>query len=113
MAFKTVHPLWAVCLMVRLGLAFVVVNFGSETSNRYVLSFLCALIGLGFLFKAITGSNSEVQLAPVFWHDSRAVHSTLYLLSAFYLLRGNSKVGALVLVLDIVFSILYRIFSKK
>ena len=54
------------------------------------------MMGSGFMFKGITGSNVENQVAKVFWHETRYLHGLLYLISAYFLL------------LDIVFSFMYR-----
>ena len=68
-------------------------------------------MGSGFIYKYLTGSNNEQQIAKVFWHNSRLVHGVLYLLSSYYLFIGDIKKNSLILSLDII-SFLYRfVFS--
>lgn len=70
-------------------------------------------IGIGFLYKAYFGTNREVQVRKVFWHDTRYVHASLYLLSSLYLKGGEKDITSILLVLDILFSVLYRYNSNQ
>lgn len=70
------------------------------------LKFLILIIGITFGYKALTGSNNEIQFAKVFWHRTRIIHSFLFLLA--YSL-SNIKYSILVLLFDVIFSIIYRI----
>ena len=70
------------------------------------LKFIILIIGINFGYKALTGSNNEIQFAKVFWHRTRIIHSFLFLL-AFSL--SNIKYSTLVLLFDVIFSIIYRI----
>ena len=105
-----IHPLWSVCLLVRLSMAFIVLNYKSLDKLMLVI---LSLIGISFLYRGYTGSNNEVQVAPVFWHDTRYAHGIFYLLAALYLFIGNSTIASIILASDVVFSILYRIITSK
>ena len=105
-----IHPLWFVCLTVRT----LLVYFTNKFRNlKYIFLPLITVIGLGFLYKSITGSNNETQINKVFWHSTRSSHSFLYLLSAVCLLKNNYKLLKILLYIDIVFSIVYRIITKQ
>lgn len=117
-----IHPLWFLCLAVRLSMIYAIWyflnNHPSITNNKIINSKNIALailfiIGLGFIRQAIYSSNNEVQVTKVFWHETRYVHGILYLLSGVYLYYGNLKMCLLLLGLDIVFSIMYRIVFNK
>ena len=95
-----IHPLWYLCIFIRLLMAFSLLKY-----YKY-LKFLILIIGIGFGYKALTGSNNEIQFAKVFWHRTRIIHSFLFLL-AFSL--SNIKYSTLVLLFDVIFSIIYRI----
>jgi hypothetical protein len=79
---------------------------------RLVGSLILGIMGTGFLVKSITGSNNETQIDKVFWHDTRPVHGILYILAAYYLYLGNSPICGIILGIDIIFSILYRIITN-
>lgn len=114
------HPLWFLCLTTRLCMIYAFYCLlRSERKIKYakarriiILSTLF-IIGLGFLNKAYFGSNNEIQVAKVFWHETRYVHGVLYLLSGFYLLFDNLNMCLLLLGLDVLFSIMYRIILSK
>lgn len=110
-----INPLWIVCLTVRIALIFVVLEISKRKSPNVKLigSIVLFIIGLGFLGKALFGSNDEVQIAKVFWHDTRIFHCMLYILAGYYLYTSNYILCGIVLSLDIVFSILYRILTNK
>lgn len=97
------HLLWILCLLIRIGLC---TNY---IGHKY-LNVISFFIGIGFLYKAYTGSNDEYQIAKVFWHETRYLHGILFLTSSFY---GNNlnnyKIMKLIIILDVCFSILYRI----
>lgn len=105
-----IHPAWYVCLLVRSSLAYFVLR---DTSFRTPLIALLAAISVGFLYKSITGSNSETQLADVFWHETRVFHFAFYAVATASLYAGKSNLAAVAIALDIVFSIIYRISTKK
>jgi len=70
-------------------------------------------MGIGFIYKYLTGSNDEVQVAKVFWHETRLVHGKLYILASYYLYIENYRMSMLMLGLDTIFSILYRVITKQ
>ena len=71
------------------------------------------IIGIGFIYKGLTGSNNELQVNKVFWHETRYVHGMFYVLSSFYLLKNNVNITSLLLLSDIIFSFLFRFILKK
>ena len=95
-----IHPLWIVCLLTRLVLAL---------NLAHVPVVVPFIMGLGFIYKGLTGSNDEVQVAKVFWHETRYFHGIMYLMAAYYMFNGNIKIATIVLLLDLLFSIIYRI----
>lgn len=97
-----IHPLWIVCILTRVLLAL---------NLSRVPAAVPLLIGLGFMYKGLTGSNSEVQLAKVFWHETRYFHGVMYLLSAYYMFTGNTRIASNILLLDVLFSVIYRIHN--
>ena len=108
-----IHPLWFLCIFVRLSLIFII-NFAYKKSffiDYFVV--LLGAMGLGFMYKAITGSNNESQIAKVFWHNTRIFHGLFYLLAAYYLSVKKMKLCTLFLLSDLFFSISYRILYNK
>lgn len=97
-----IHPLWFLCIIVRL-----IISQYIDILPKNIALIGLSIIGTGFTYKFITGSNNEIQIAKVFWHDSRLVHGILYLLSAYYLFN-NSKLTNKILLTDIIFSFIYR-----
>lgn len=108
-----INPFWYVCITVRFSLIFIVRWLYNKVNNKkmikIILSIFLAIIGIGFLYKAITGSNNETQIAKVFWHETRAVHATLYLLASYYLVNDNINMCSLILFTDLLFSFSYRL----
>ena len=78
-----------------------------------VLGALLFLIGIGFIYQAFHGSNNEIQLNKVFWHDARITHGMLYLISVYYLIENNLDMNSIILGLDIIFSVIYRFYLQK
>jgi len=109
-----INPIWSICLITRACLAYIVYRFGNSTKPiKYGLTRLFLIIGVGFFYKGYYGSNNETQLGPVFWHDSRFIHGTLYLHAALSL-RNDEIINASALIMvDIVFSILYRVMNDR
>ena len=103
-----VHSLWFVCIAVRICLILLSVKLIKDEKYRFVPLVFLSLIGMGFLYKAVTGSNNETQVAKVFWHETRIVHSALYLLAAYYCFKKNTTAMTLLLSADLLFSISYR-----
>lgn len=101
-----IHPLWLLCIIVRLLIIVIVKNFYKKY-NIYLAGILF-MMGTSFMFKGFTGSNMEKQVKKVFWHETRYLHGLLYLLSAYFVFIKNIKMASLTLLLDIVFSLMYR-----
>jgi hypothetical protein len=110
-----INPIWALCIIIRIVVIFIsmYISTNREYNIRLTGGIILLSIGIGFLIKSLTGSNNEVQLSKVFWHDSRLVHGILYILAAYYLYIEKPKICGIVLGLDILFSILYRILTNK
>ena len=108
----TVHPLWIVCLLVRVAMILFILKFQSETINVAMTIVLCC-IGLGFLYQGTFSSNNEYQIAKVFWHETRYLHGTLYLIGAYYLWNNNVHMNTVVLILDLCLSLTYRWITDK
>lgn len=104
-----IHPLWYLCLFVRLSLSYCIYN------NLYINYFLpiILVISTGFFYKGYTGSNNEKQIAKVFWHDTRYIHGILYGIAFYYLYNNNYKMSSLFILLDVLFSISYRLLFDK
>ena len=95
-----IHPLWAVCIFVRLLLIFIIrYNYKNNLIKNIFLIILLA-IGLGFIYKFIFGSNNEIQLNKVFWHDSRLLHGVLYITAVYYLYVNNINLNSITLLVD-------------
>ena len=93
-------------ILLIIGIVLVISN---HKSYKNYVSILLAIMGSGFIYKYITGSNNEKQIAKVFWHDSRLLHGMLsYLIASFYTFRGNMKMFTIVLSIDIIGSLFYR-----
>ena len=112
-----IHPLWYVCLLTRLTLIFVLIYISTHFKDRLWVRIFGAcvlfIMGSGFLFKYITGSNNEVQIAKVFWHESRLLHGGLYLMAAYFYLIKNVRMMTIALGIDIVGSVFYRLLSQQ
>lgn len=110
-----INPLWFVCLITRICLLLLAGKLAKNKNNTIpiISSIALLIIGIGFTYKYLYGSNNEIQVAKVFWHETRIVHGMLYILASYYLYIKNSTMCMLVLGLDILFSILYRIFTNQ
>jgi hypothetical protein len=111
-----INPLWYVCLIVRFLLILVVrwvYKFNTYKHTKNIISLLLFIIGIGFLYKTITGSNDEYQVSKVFWHETRLVHAAFYLLASHYIFINNLNMTSIILFTDIVFSVMYRILLNK
>ena len=101
-----IHPLWYLCIFVRLYAAFNLSKYSKY--NSYIKLAILA-IGLGFAYKAMTGSNNEMQISKVFWHETRFIHSFFFLLAYS---MSNLKKSTQVLVANVIFSIIYRTYNE-
>ncbi len=99
-----IHPLWYFCICIRLLLTL-------NLKKYYKLSkYIILTISCGFAYKALTGSNNETQIAQVFWHNVRFIHSILFFLAY---LQSTPRSTTLILICDIIFSIIYRIYLES
>lgn len=70
-------------------------------------------MGSGIIYKAIYSSNNEIQIDTVFWHETCYLHGVLYRLSSVYIYKNNLNMGSLILLIDVVFSVFYRVLLNK
>jgi len=103
-----IHPAWFICLVVRS----VLVYFVGRSTHTLLVIFL-AVVAIGFLHKALTGSNAETQIAKVFWHETRVVHFLFYLAASVALYMHERRLASKVLAVDIIFSMMYRIVTNQ
>ena len=111
-----INSLWYICLLVRISFIFMIrYIYKNELKQNLldVLPYIVMIMGLGFLYKGYTGSNDEIQVAKVFWHETRYTHGMLYVLSSKYLFDGNIDMNTLLLSLDVIFSIMYRLLTNQ
>ena len=111
-----INPIWFICIIVRLllvfGIWYINNNYNNQLYNRIISSILL-IMGLGFIYKGYTGSNNEVQISKVFWHETRYIHGIFYILSSISLYNNNLNQTIPLLLSDLVFSILYRLVSNQ
>ena len=107
-----VHPLWFICLLARFLIVVAIFQTNRYWNHTYV-SLILFCMGGGFFYQGVFSSNDEVQIAKVFWHDSRYIHGAFYLASAYYLYNQNINMTSILLLSDICFSILYRLINNK
>jgi putative Mn2+ efflux pump MntP len=107
-----IHPFWLICLSVRIALIFLV-RYLYKIKQKKIAVLILVLIGIGFIYQAFNGSNNEIQLNKVFWHDTRITHGMLYLISVYYLFENNLDMNSIILGLDIIFSVIYRFYLQK
>jgi len=112
-----INPIWFFCITFRLLIILILWYFNKKFNNKIeikIVSFIfLLLIGFGFIRKGYFGSNNEIQLSKVFWHETRYIHGIIYILASLYLLYDNLKICLLLLLLDVIFSVLYRILFNK
>lgn len=109
-----INKFWYLCIFVRVSMILVIRHFYKNKKNKSkIIPLIVMAMGLGFIFKALTGSNNETQVAKVFWHETRYVHGTLYVLAAYYLYQQNLDMNSMVLFTDIVFSFIYRFYTNQ
>lgn len=116
MLFKKVHPLWFICILVRLTISFLPLIYLYLIKKKYYLKIvnkisdlnriIILLIGFGFLYQSLFGSNEETQVRKIFWHNTRIIHAILFIIAGIYF--NNYKLATLILFSDIIFSIIYR-----
>jgi hypothetical protein len=101
-----IHPLWYLCIATRLFLAYSLIEY--QKYSKYI-KLIILIIGLGFGYKALTGSNNEIQFRKVFWHKTRWIHSIFFILAY---LTPSLKLSTAFLVSDVIFSIIYRTYLE-
>ena len=109
------HPLWIICILIRISIIFVIRFFYNYRKNKLyklIPALILLFMGLGFIYKSMTGSNNEKQLANVFWHETRIIHGIFYLLASYYLYKNNLNMNSILLFNDVLFSFTYRIINK-
>lgn len=88
------------CIPLRVALAYYVL--GKPSEYMYVI---LASIGMGFLYIYLTNSRKtgvEVFGGKIWWNNLRPIHGVLYLVAAYYLWKGENKISATILTLDVV-----------
>ena len=106
-----IHPFWYICISVRIALIFLI-RYLYKNKQKKVGALILGLMCLVFLYQSFYGSNNEIQLNKVFWHDTRITHGLLYLISVYYLFDNNLELNSAVISLDILFSLIYRFYFK-
>jgi len=96
-----IHPLWFLCITIRL-------LYSQYIFESIWIRLILLIIGIGFFYKYVTGSNMEYQISKVFWHETRIIHSIVYI-SAFVI--KDIKIVKMLLFSDVIFSILYRLYT--
>ena len=114
-----IHPLWYICIFIRLIISVLPLIYKhlSETTNKntaidnisLINKYILLIVGLGFLYKAIFGSNNETQIRKIFWHQTRIIHSILFIAAGLYF--NNYKLSSALLFASVLFSIAYRFLS--
>ena len=107
-----IHPIWYLCIITRLLLVIVIRYFKKNKLIKKILELFLLFAGLGFFYKALTGSNNEKQISKVFWHKIRYIHGLFYLLGFYYLYNNNINMNNIILITDLSFSIIYRIIMN-
>lgn len=109
-----INKIWFLCITIRFLLGCVVwIQPADKTVTVDLLSVLLLFIGIGFFYKALTGSNNETQISKVFWHNSRGLHGGFYTIASVLLFTGYPRLSASFIFLDLLFSILYRIITNQ
>ena len=108
-----IHPLWYFCIFVRISIIFLIRYLKNLDKFKRLVPIILLIIGSGLVYNGLTGSNNEIQLSKVFWHETRYVHGTLYLLASYYLYNNNLDMNSLVLFTDVIFSFVYRLYTNQ
>ena len=99
------NNLWYFCISIRLLLILFVKLYSKKFKT--LIPIILLTIGLGFIYKGYTGSNNEIQISKVFWHETRYVHGTLYMLAYYYLSKHNLNTPLLLIKYSTLFFLLY------
>ena len=109
-----IHILWYLCLLIRITLIyFIKYIYNNHNKYIFIIQIILLSIGLGFMYKGYFGSNNEIQIDKVFWHNARYIHGFFYLLAVYYLSIDKLDVFTYLLKADIIFSIAYRLIFNK
>ncbi len=108
-----IHPFWYFCIFFRISIIFLIRYLKNLDKFKRLLPTILLIMGSGFVYNGLTGSNNEIQLSKVFWHETRYVHGTLYLLASYYLYNNNLDMNSLVLFTDVIFSLVYRLYTNQ
>ena len=108
-----IHNLWFICILVRIGLIFLTTYLGKINNFTYIISSILLIMGIGFIYKGYFGSNNEIQIAQVFWHETRYIHGLFYILASIYLFNKNFNMKSTLLLSDLLFSVSYRIITNQ
>ena len=97
MIIENIHPLWIICIIVRIGLIFLTRYLFKN--NNILSKLILLIIAIGFIYQSLYGSNNEIQVAKVFWHEARFFHGILYLVSLTYLIKNNLNMSSFILLI--------------
>ena len=108
-----IHLLWFICLLVRFSMVLGIFYISTFKKDIIILdniiSLTLFLMGMGFIYKFITGSNNEIQIFKVFWHSSRIYHGLIFILASIMYFKDYKKIASILILIDILFSFIYRI----
>jgi len=110
-----IHPYWYICIIIRLFISVIPLLYKyliNKKGDKYaiIIKYILLIIGLGFGWKAIFGSNNEKQIAKVFWHRTRIIHSFLFIGAAINF--HNYYLSSFLLFISLLFSICYRFVGE-
>ena len=129
-----VHPLWWICLILRICIVYGVYRVTQSHTRESIrserkfsirhwiyylaITLILTSISVGFIHAQIQSSKGEVQLAPVFWQNARWVHALLYGAAAasflhWFIHKSNVNPAYLFLGMDVLFSIGYRYYKYR
>ena len=107
-----VNLLWFICLLVRFSIVLGIFYISTLTKDIIILDNIISLIlffmGVGFVYKYITGSNNEIQISKVFWHTSRIYHGLIFIIASITYFKNYKKIASILILIDILFSFIYR-----
>ena len=76
-----IHPLWFICILVRLTLICFIIYLNKKRNKK--IKIICVgvlfLMGLGFMYKGLTGSNSETQVNKVFLNMKHVIYTVCFI----------------------------------
>ena len=76
-----IHPLWFICILVRLILICLIIYLNKKRNKK--INIICTsvlfLMGLGFMYKGLTGSNNETQINKVFSSMKHVIYTVCFI----------------------------------